>query len=571
MPKPILKKASRLLLATVCLAAVIINSCKKDSRNDQQNSVTDQAIAQAKTWYESTYPVSSTKVTTQANGTNTDLSQIIKPDWQHNASYTRFNKKVIELPLDPSSKFNPAIKNMTTGRSSNSTYSRSSFILINNGSGYDAYVMTLIADSAYLKNDLSKLDRNKYNKRDADYSGLVLYFTPKGKYIGGWRYKDGHIVVPGSQNNSSGVKVQSLGTSKLKPMSEDCYDYWLTNYSDVYIYLFTLCSSGDGGTSYGSGPGSIGGNGGDGGGGGSGSGPGDGGPSSTTPPPPCNSAVHPGPVPIINSSGKLTVNDVPPDGGDGFPPPQGPCYIETLTELPTIKTDSLAKHYPCAVKLIINNLGECGVYTNLVAAFTKTSKPDLTWQDGTLPWSTSSSGTFELGHTGTDPTSGIGQSSIITLNSNMLKNSTRLLIAAAAIHETLHAYINYSVNTGVDGITHGYSTGDSWFYGIDTWIALNGLPPNYSNHLDMIADYFDKAVTALKTWDNGAHTDKEYQMATLFGLDNGRDGTSAQQAQLQTEFNSLLTKYNITSTDLNTFNIKNLNATTDKLPTSGCN
>ncbi|MEZ2338097.1 hypothetical protein AB6735_20780 [Mucilaginibacter sp. RCC_168] len=149
---------------------------------------------------------------------------------------------------------------MTTGRSSNNTYSRSSFILINNGSGYDAYVMTLIADSAYLKNDLSKLDRNKYNKRDANYSGLVLYFTPNGKYIGGWRYKDGHIVVPGNPGISSGVKVQNVGTSKLKPMSEDCYDYWLTSDPGVMIYLFTLCSSGDGGASGpGTGSGDIGG------------------------------------------------------------------------------------------------------------------------------------------------------------------------------------------------------------------------------------------------------------------------------------------------------------------------
>jgi hypothetical protein len=239
--------------------------------------------------------------------------------------------------LTPSSKFNPSIKNKTTGWSSNQAYSRSSFILLNNGSGYNAYVMTLIADSAYLKNDLSKLDRNKYNKRDANYSGLVLYFTPKGKYVGGWRYKDGHIVSSGSQSNA-GVKVQSTGSSKLIIMKEECYDYWLSSPSgDVMIYLFTACSGGDGGTGDSGGPGSS--SGGEG--SGAGSGGGSGSASSPTPPPPCNNAP-----PIIHSSGNLVVNNVPPDPypGDGFPPPPtDPCVTETSAVAPNpVK--------PCALK-----------------------------------------------------------------------------------------------------------------------------------------------------------------------------------------------------------------------------
>ncbi|MEO3405474.1 hypothetical protein AAFN85_16305 [Mucilaginibacter sp. CAU 1740] len=43
--------------------------------------------------------------------------------------------------------------------------------------------MIIIADPLYLKNDLSKLDSNKYNRRDSDFSGVVLYSTPKGKFV----------------------------------------------------------------------------------------------------------------------------------------------------------------------------------------------------------------------------------------------------------------------------------------------------------------------------------------------------------------------------------------------------
>jgi len=302
------KKLPLLLLAATCLVAVIINSCKKDAHTDQQNKVSDPVIAQAKSWYESTYPTGN-KLSSQAITGKKDWSQLIKPDWQHTASYSRFNQQVIEMPVDPSVKFASAIKNMTTGQTTNQNYSRSSYILLNNGTNYDAYVMTLIADSAYIKNDLGKLARNTYSKREADFSGLVLYYTPNGKYVSGWRYKDGHIVVPGAQTATPGTKVQSTGNSKLKPDNmvvpeEDCYDYYdLTYVNGILVlveYQYSRCfSSGSGGG---------------------------GGDSGYTPPPPCPpGTTH------AQSAGHLAVNNMPPPPPDdgGFPPPAptGPCVV----------------------------------------------------------------------------------------------------------------------------------------------------------------------------------------------------------------------------------------------------
>jgi hypothetical protein len=176
------------LLAAICLVAVIVNSCKKDSHTNQQQSViTDPAILQAKNWYESTYPVTNTKLSTLATGAHLDLSQLIKPDWQHNTSYTRFNQSVLELPVDASSvKTAISLSNSPNGNPVyKKEYSRSSFLTLNNGTGYKAYVMTVIADSSYLKGDLTKLDHNKYNKHDADFCGAVVYSTPKGAFVNG--------------------------------------------------------------------------------------------------------------------------------------------------------------------------------------------------------------------------------------------------------------------------------------------------------------------------------------------------------------------------------------------------
>ncbi|MDB5008301.1 MAG: hypothetical protein JWP45_2694 [Mucilaginibacter sp.] len=152
----------------------------------------------------------------------------------------------------------------------------------------------------------------------------------------------------------------------------------------------------------------------------------------------------------------------------------------------------------------------------------------------------------------------------------MLQNSSQLLIAAA-IHETLHAYINYNIVTSVGGFPTSYNPDGNWFYSLDTWALINGLPSNYKDHYQMLSDYFDKAVTALASWDNNAHSTKEYQEAMLYGLDNGTDGTPTQQSLLQTEFNKILTKDTITTTGLDIFNKTNLNSVSNKLPTSGCN
>jgi hypothetical protein len=573
----------------ILLTACIINSCKRDSKS---TSPLPSDVTQAKTWYESSYPSSVStngSLVTQGTGGNHDLSKFIKPDWQHATSYVSGNKNVMEIPVDLGSRFSLTVK--IGSKALNKAYSRSSYLLISDGKSYQAYILTIIADSAYVGSDLSKLSHNTYRKQDADFSGLALYYSPKGDYLGGYAYRNGQVVTPTTTTQQTGgPKVQSVNNGNLKPndMVVECTDWYQqavalnpdgSTYAVVipWQYMGTDCisypSGGSGGT----------------GGSGSGTGGSGGGSSSSPPPsmpPPCPPGTTSGiptaspcvpPPSTVESigTGKLRVDFMPLPGSS-------PCSI-TTAPVPcfTIKTDSLKKYFPCAVALIINKLAQIDVYSTLTQAFTTAKRPDLTWQDSNLAWNSYSpmggNNAYALGQTMQDPASGIGQSMIITLNSNMLTNSSQLLIAAAAIHETLHAYINYNVNTAIDGLHNGYKTGDSWLYGLDTWIYLNGLPANYSSHLAMMTDYFDKSVSVLKSWDNGAHTDLEYASAMLYGLTTSdSSATATETASLQTAAAAIKTKYGITDAQLNTFNINNLTVTGSatgalgKLPTSGC-
>ena len=99
----------KLSLMIIALCGIIYG-CRKD-KPGPTSPVTDPKIAAAKSWYEGAYPVNKTGQTLQTNSSErADLSQIVKPDWQHPANYNRFDEDVIELPIDPGSKFGVVLR-----------------------------------------------------------------------------------------------------------------------------------------------------------------------------------------------------------------------------------------------------------------------------------------------------------------------------------------------------------------------------------------------------------------------------------------------------------------------------
>lgn len=333
----LIPKSSLLLL--VFIAALIINSCKKDNKSAPPSN---PQIAEARAWYESKYPTTGRPdKQTQGTGKDHDLSHWVKPDWQNTATYVRNTQSVIEMPVDPGSKFGLTMQ--LNKKRYNPAYSRSYFLLLNDGAKYEAYILTIIADSAYVNNDFSKLANNTYRKHDADFSGTVLYFTPKGDYVGGYGYKNGQLVAPGVSSVKTGsTQVQSVGTGKLTTnyMKQECTDWYIVYFVDgVYQsdeYLTTTCVTYDDGSGEG----------------GSGAAP-------APPPPPCPSGSHTGP-PVERPCTKpavASVNDrpttinyvLPPPGDGGLPAPnKTACVVDPPAKPCPVVED------PCAAKAKIS-------------------------------------------------------------------------------------------------------------------------------------------------------------------------------------------------------------------------
>ncbi|WP_419700712.1 hypothetical protein [Mucilaginibacter sp. NFX135] len=517
-----------LLFVAACLVAIVINSCKKDSRTDQQNAVSDPVIAQAKNWYERTYPVSENKVNTQST-TNADLSQLIKPDWQHTVNYKRSDQPVLEIPLELSVKFVSALKNMTTSSFVYSKdYSRSSFLLLQDGEHYNAYIMTIIADAAYLKNDVTKLDHNKYNKRDTDFSGVVLYSTPKGVFVSGWFYKNGMITQAlqpnGSTVNSGGQKVQSLHPELTEVDCTDWYQYSEVDGTVVDVkFLGTTCNqhggdnSGNGGAPSGSG-----------GGGGAGATP-----SKPPPPPPCT-GTNSSTLKVQSTDGHLVVykNVVQPPPGDGdgtFPPPttpppppppstSSPCTV--TIPAPTI-LDSLGSKYPCTKVLLaaLPNLNT-NIARLIYQAFDSKNSSDITFFAGD-PADFTGTDSKEDGHT-------IGYK--IYINPFVLSNSSNEYRLVTLYHEALHAFLNLEMERLKDvGFAAKYPE-----------IKVTSHS-NLSGNIKNIFDYtFDEGATV-------SIVDKDPQHRTMaeYFTDNLRDAILAYNPSFPVDRATALARYGI--------------------------
>jgi len=243
-------------ISLLAAAIFVINSCKK---NIATAPISESKVLRAKAWYESTFPAANIKknqMMTQSiggvNTTNLDYTQLIAPYWDKYTSYTRDNKDVVEVPIDSSMSFAATLSNAQGGNAIyKKEYSRTSFLIINDGQNTSAYIMTVIADSSYVKNNLSKLDNNRYNKHDPDFSGVVLYHSPKGQFIKGWFYKNGKIlynISPRNENNSVSSNGNKRQVQKLK--NNDTYQVCTDWFQLVFVngqllssrYLDSYCS-----------------------------------------------------------------------------------------------------------------------------------------------------------------------------------------------------------------------------------------------------------------------------------------------------------------------------------------
>lgn len=246
----------------------------------------------------------------------------------------------------------------------------------------------------------------------------------------------------------------------------------------------------------------------------------------------------------------------------------------TSTPKIEIITIELEKKFPCAKILVIDKLESIDGYNNMVKPFLdQKSKPNLTWKSEVQPWG-KGNGTeiYSGGTTAVDKDSKTGMSSIINLNEKLLENGSKLLLAATAIHETYHAYINYLFADKqkpelVDKSSPSYMAGNFQYF---TYLT-NGAGSNFTDHYNLLTSQFDNMTDILFQYNNGQVSLEDCRKALLFGMDNpGPNPDFNQKNFIDLAYNRLLLKYDFTREKINEFNLKQVNPSKDEKLPGGC-
>ena len=116
-----------------------------------------------------------------------------------------------------------------------------------------------MANASYIAGDPTKLAKNTYRHRDATFTGLVVYSTPKGKFVRAYAYNNGILLAP--QAATQGMATESLKTqgspcdvaNNIKTKTNNvkqvnsywlCTDWYQTIYAGGTVttqYLDTIC------------------------------------------------------------------------------------------------------------------------------------------------------------------------------------------------------------------------------------------------------------------------------------------------------------------------------------------
>ncbi|OCX51839.1 hypothetical protein BEL04_17670 [Mucilaginibacter sp. PPCGB 2223] len=563
MEKHSFKKPFRLSIAlSIVILFFAIGSCRKETfRQD----VTAPGLLKNEIDLMSLKSIYSSDTSGNRLNAGTTMITNRNVNWDRLYYHKRDSSRVIEFNMQADNHL------WTPGISPEKCLNKNSLIFLEFANGKRMHFYMKVFEDLTADN-ISMIKSVHYNSVPSTFNGQVMYYNSNRQFVNGYKYVKGRIIARIKNTvRTAGHTNEVLTSQKNSIMSgywaDFCYeDYiqvclrtdgvlhdcaWEDNQTQtcyaMYIDYGTTQDTIDGDT--------------DGGGGGGGGSSDQNCPVDTTSTPPPSDPSNPsGPIGDINSSNSL----IKINGGN-------PVVLDITSPCPpkapplAIKTDTINRNYPCFTTKILNVLESIRGYNDLITPFETNAKPDVIWSDHPLDWHPNGGGQTMLGNAQRDPNSYAGLSSLITMNDNMLNNSSRLMIAAVAIHETIHAYIRFDLNYN----NPYFQWNGNWFESLEVFMNVQGLPSNYRDHYEMLTDYFNRAISILALFDNQNHTQKEYAMAMLYGLDqSGTDATPDEQLELTNEYNLIKLKFGISPTDQNNFYIAQLNASTnDKL---GC-
>lgn len=385
------------------ICGLLLSSCLQE-KEDQQLAQLNPEIEAAKSWYEGfeIQNQSSENARKVKNGRG-------KPDWGRSKVYNQADgKKVIEVGFDFDEIAIP--EHLKTEKLAKNSVLQTLLLFPNQHGDYTPYFLNIYPEDPDFKFELADFQKGGYQVIPDDFSGSYRFYRWNGKFIGGWRIKDG-IKTYRIKNSKNNLLKNS---SRISSGTLYCYQ--------VITTWYTYTCSEEGGCSI---PQEVG---------------------TTVDGIECEYVLAP-PSPKD-----------PDRGGGGSEPPSGEDCEQPEGNLLDVPVDCEEEEEEEELYTIENNVKDICIRGPVQEAITQDFKTQISdiilnvfgesenisvYIDDVDYLPDSVDGSTFSGVSGGYP------NFIIELNRNILKNSSKEYITITVFHEFLHAYITYLNNMDI--------------------------------------------------------------------------------------------------------------------------
>lgn len=201
-----LNKYSKLLLNILFILSVI--SCEKINETINNEQVENDLLK-----YE--IEIKNSIIWLNKNSLSTKAYSKWVPLWENAQIFQNDTSKTIEIPLSYLAQKIVSIDlSLTNTKNKNDILSivnkESLVIEANKDSIYRAFFMVIVPSNKYIQSNGKSLTNMTYLYRDNKFDGLVLFKNLSGKFVSGWKYKDGKIIERLKFSNNKAITKSSV-------------------------------------------------------------------------------------------------------------------------------------------------------------------------------------------------------------------------------------------------------------------------------------------------------------------------------------------------------------------------
>ncbi len=212
-------------------------------------------VKEAQAWFES----SQFEFLLLKSGNKEKKTKVAKPEWK-GAFATRNDKvEIVETHIVTNGGFGFATESAyehwkaTNNPGYMTSLTRLVVMKYRKSGEMVSFLMTIVGDKEYLETKQFKMWGNTYLKKEKDFSGLVLFHSPAGEFVNGWRFTNGEVthIVNVNFENGFGVSLKSgyynCFTYSVYGWFQDCIEWWTIGEVDGQEvsrnYNYTSCGA----------------------------------------------------------------------------------------------------------------------------------------------------------------------------------------------------------------------------------------------------------------------------------------------------------------------------------------